>query len=292
MNSKKNILFYSLFIISFLAAVFKVVIHLKFFLLPIFFTVIGFVSYFLNKKISIYLFLFFFPFINSFPDIFNSSYPYNYMLIPLFYLSGIVISSIFTKERLDCDYTWFKYYKIFLILLFISSIFVFVRWTNITIPSIAFFRDTPVTPDGDRISFSSIFPVITLALFTIPPFIFFIIKKNKLNKDRIINMLLAGFSVSFVFALIQRLIYPEFLSKKYWYDIGQFNGGSSDFNAFGFFSGFMFLILTIKIINTIFYSSKTEKKRILLYALSMAFSVCGIILSGSRTSSRSIDPFF
>jgi len=201
-NLKKHgFLFFFLF--SFLLAVYKIVFNLKFFPLPLFFFVIGFVSYRLNEKKSLYLFFFLLPVVNALPDFFFNGYPFNYMAIALFYLSGIIISAQFFKQRssskpgktahqdiaidegvplsLTFNFKWAGPYLLFLLILWISALFLVLRWSNITLPSLAFWKDTPVTPTGELVSFASIFPVVALFLFSTAPYIPILIKGNYLD---------------------------------------------------------------------------------------------------------------
>ena len=117
-------------------------------ILPVLFLALGLLSYFWNGRKALLLFLFLLPLINSTPDIFFNGYPFNYMGIALFYLSGMMIASRLKKEKAEFDFPGYGLYLLFLVLISISVFFVFLRWSNLTLSSLAFLRDTPVAPGG------------------------------------------------------------------------------------------------------------------------------------------------
>jgi len=224
-----------------------VVIHLRFVALPVFFLGLGFVTYAWNGKKALILFLFLLPVVNSTPDLFFNGYPFNYMGIPLFYLSGMLCASRLKSERLASGFPGRGAYSLFLTLLGISVLFVFLRWSNLGPSSLAFLRDTPVAPSGERFSFACIFPAITLALFSLAPFLAMLIRHRGLSENEIFAALKAGFCLSFLLALIQKWIDPGFMAQSWWgLKMKQLNGGFSDFNAFGFFAGALFLYQALK----------------------------------------------
>ena len=67
--------------------------------LPVFFLALGLFSYLWSGRKALILFLFLLPLINSTPDIFFNGYPFNYMGIPLFYLSGIMMRFALKKRK-------------------------------------------------------------------------------------------------------------------------------------------------------------------------------------------------
>lgn len=272
----------------------KIVVQLHFWVLPLVFFIVGLAAALWNHKHALYLFVFLFPFINAGPGFFNSEYPFNYMAVSLFLLSGIAAAAVIRKiknkpevgnagEYLDRD---FIPYYFFLFILFLSFIFVFFRWSNITLSSVnAAGADTPVSPPAppinfesgvkwneQRISFASIFPVVSLFLYFISPYIFFYIKKLKPEEKKVFAWLSYGFFVSVGFAVIQEISGRSLISDRLGKDFKQFYGGFSDFNAFGVFSGVILLWATYEI----------KKKNILGY-ITFAAALAGGILSGSRT---------
>ncbi len=275
-------------VVVFIAAVIKIVFHLDFWVLPGILFAIGLAAALVNREFSLYLFVFLFPFINSSPALFDTGYPFNYLAPALFLLSGMAIASLVNhiknsrtgkETSLPMDKEFYPYY-LFLVLLFISAVFVFLRWSNITLNSTAAQgADTPVapghplSPDIQRLSFGSIFPVVTLFIYFISPHIFFYVKKIKPEEKKVFQWLSYGFYVSIALAILQKISGRSLISDRLGKELKQFYGGFSDFNAFGFFSGVMFLWSTYEIKN----------KNPLGFA-SLAISLVGTILSGSRTA--------
>ncbi|MCP5104383.1 MAG: hypothetical protein GY950_13425, partial [bacterium] len=278
---KVNRLFCFLSLLVIVTAFAQIVFHLHFWVLPSVFFAAGLAVTLWNRKYSLFLFLFLFPFINASPALFDTGLPFNYLAVPLFLLSGIVVAGVIRKatrteerdaaeEYLDKDF--YSYY-FFLIFVLISAIFVFSRWSNITCGTIdAVGADTPVSPGGQRISFASIFPVVSLFIYFISPYIFFYVKKVNLKEKTVFSWLSYGFFVSVGIAVIQSISGRSLISDRLGKELSQFYGGFSDFNAFGFFSGVMFLWSTYEI----------RKKNIVGY-ITFAASLGGGILSGSRT---------
>ena len=168
--NKRNLSVYLAFLSLALLA-FVVIIHIRFVLLPVFFLLLGLLSYLWSERKALFLFLFLLPVINSTPDIFYNGYSFNYMGVSLFYLSGIVLASCLKKEKTEFAFPGYDLYLLFLSLVSVSIFFVFLRWSNLTLSPLAFLRDMPVSLSGDRLSFACIFPVITLALFSLTPFL-------------------------------------------------------------------------------------------------------------------------
>jgi hypothetical protein len=129
--NKKN-LHDSLAFLSMALLVFVVIIHIRFVALPVLFLGLGLLSYLWSGRKALVLFLFLLPLINSTPDIFFNGYPFNYMGIALFYLSGIMIASRLKKEKTEFDFPGYGLYLLFLILIGVSVFFVFLRWSNVT----------------------------------------------------------------------------------------------------------------------------------------------------------------
>jgi O-antigen ligase len=245
--NKKNLHGF-LALMSLAMLIFVVIIHIRFVILSIFFLALGLLSYLWSSKKALVLFLFLLPLINSTPDIFFNGYPFNYMGVALFYLSGIMIASRSKNEKLEFIFPGYGLYLLFLVLISVSVFFVFLRWSNLTLSPLAFLHDTPVAPSGERLSFACIFPVITLALFSLTPFLASLIRHWHLKENEIFNPLKAGFCLSFLLALVQKWLNPDFLAQSWWrLQKNQVNGGFSDFNAFGFFAGAMFLYQALRL---------------------------------------------
>ncbi len=293
---KKEYAFMFFMLLSLLLAVYKIIIHLHYFRLPLFFFALGLISYLINPRKSLYLFLFLLPLVNSAPDFFSKGHPFNYIGITLFYLSGMVIAAqsaarLRKEKAASFDFKWAGPYLLFLVILWVSALFLILRWSNITLSPLAFLKDTPVTPSGELLSFATIFPVAALFLFSTTPYILVLIKHNRLEETRVFKMLLGGYTISFAVGLYQKFVDPDFMAIRWWGEkLEQYNGGFSDFNAFGFFSGAMFLYQVIALLNYVktLAPGKTGKRLLNLDFISLVFgllvTLAGIFLSGCRTA--------
>ncbi len=284
-----NFWFLLFFLLSFGLAFNKIVINIGFTEIPIIFLLLGFSTYLINTRISLNLFVFLLPLITAFPYFAPNGFPYNYMAVVLFHLSGILIASLIKKEKFDFNFNWSIYYLFFLIIIWISAIFVFLKWSNITLSSMAFLKDTLVEPGGTRTSFASIFPILTLFLFSASPYISVLLKKNRIFGERIFLFLLPGYCISVLISLYQMFVDHYFLKMKMKaskVEADQFSGGFSDFNSFGFFSGVIFLSFSIFLINHLHNrgNKKESFKKISFYITGMFFSAIGIFVSGSRAA--------
>lgn len=249
---KKNVFLFCAYL-SLVLLFFVVVLHLNFVVLPVIFLALGFLSYLWSGRKALLIFLFLLPLINSSPDIFFNGYPFNYMGVALFYLSGMMIASHLKKEKTEFIFPGFGFYLLLLLMIAMSVFFVFLRWSNVTISHLSFLRDTPVTPSGERVSFAAIFPIITMALFSLTPFLAAVIRHWRLEAKEIFFPLKAGFCLSFLLALVQKWLNPDFLAQSWWgLRMNQVNGGFSDFNAFGFFAGVMFLYQALQLTEKFF----------------------------------------
>lgn len=294
MRLNRMFLLFSLIVL--LIASLKIMVHLGFWVIPavLFFT--GFGAGFYDRSKALYLFFFLFPFINASPELTGTGYPFNYLAPALFLLAGMM-TAVFLKrepnqvmdgnddptknepEPIPLD-RGFSYYYLFLVVLFVSAVFVVLRWSNMaTGGSIwAIGADTPVAPPipghelTQRVSFATIFPVSSLLIYFIAPFIFFYIKAQKVRETPVFTWLSYGFYISVGLALVQKASGRSFISDRLGKELTQFYGGFSDFNAFGFFSGAMFL-----------WSTYAIKNKNPLGYVTFCVALVGGILSGSRT---------
>ncbi len=276
-----------------------VVIRLGFAVLPLFFLLLGLVAYLLSARRAMLLFLFLLPLANSTPDLFFNGYPFNYLAMPLFCLAGILCASLLKGERPATGFPGRGPYLLFLALLVVSALFVFLRWSNLGLSALAFLRDTPVAPSMDRVSFACIFPAVTLALFALAPWTAILLRHWRLGATAAIVPLKAGFSISFLLALAQKWLDPDLLSQSWWgVKMKQLNGGFSDFNAFGFFAGAMFLWQALDLIERLPGAGRAAGKpgndpqprrplndgRLVADLLFLSVALAAVFASGCRTA--------
>jgi len=276
-------IFFSLSALALAVAALKIVFHLKLIILPIFLLLLGLISYWKNKSKSLYLFFFLLPLINSLPALFIRGYPFNYICVPLFYLAGILLALLLKRDLPDIKSNWLKPYLLLLVVTWVSALFVFLRWSNLTLKSLAFLKDTPVEPSGVPFSFATIFPVVTLFLFSLSPLIYFLIKRDNLNRDAVMRAILLGYSYSLIIGVYQWRMDSTFLAHGWWGSrLKQFNGGFSDFNGLGLFSGVLFLYLVVVLVDRI--STDGWQRKYVAEYLFLPLTCLGIFLSGSRTA--------
>ncbi len=278
-----------------------VAVQIRFAVLPVFFLALGLFSYLGSGRKALSLFLFLLPLVNSTPDIFFNGYPYNYMGIALFYLAGMWIASFLKKEKAELAFPGYGLYLLYLALVSVSVFFVFLRWSNLTLSQLAFLRDTPVAPSGERLSFACIFPAITLALFALTPFLASLLRQWRFRESEIFLPLKAGFTLSFLLALAQKWLDPDLLAQSWWgLKMKQLNGGFSDFNAFGFFAGAMFLYQALRLSEIVFQKGDgpdgnkknagsqiglfSRSRGLLFDVLFLLVALAAIFLSGCRTA--------
>lgn len=268
-----------------------IVLHIGFWQLPLACLILGAITTRWQAKKALLLFLFLLPLINSTPDLFFSDYPFNYMAPVLFLLAGIVLASLAKKHEPFTVPGWLRSYLFFLSILWISALFLFLRWSNLTLSLRAFLKDTQVSPAGDRLSFGCIFPAITLFLFTLAPWLALLLQRYRITRRQAMRPLLAGFFLSLLLAILQKVLFPEFLAQGWWARIGQHNGGFSDFNGFGFFSGVLFLATFLHALGEFFpdpagaatpCGKVPAGKRISPFFPPM-MALAGIMISGSRS---------
>jgi hypothetical protein len=282
-QNRTNRVFYLISILVIVLAAAKLAVHLNFWVIALVFSGIGLVSSLWNRKVSLMVFFFLLPFINATPGFVSPEYPFNYIAPSLFLLSGMIIVPLFRGVVKPADsmlmdekmYRAFASYRWFLWFLLLSFGFLCLRWSNITLDSFAAAgADTPVSPGprGQRISFASVFPVVSLFIYFISPYIYVLARRAGVTVKECFKWVSAGFFVSVTMGLLQKISGKSLISDRLDKELKQFYGGFSDFNAFGFFSGVMFLWATVEI----------KKKNRLAYAVFTA-ALAGCILSGSRT---------
>ncbi len=288
--NKTDLIYYIFASLALVLSFYTIVFHIGFTILPVVFLIAGAAISFLPGGNGMKVFFFLLPLINSLPALFFNGYPFNLMAIVLFFLAGVVAGSFLKGVNPDFrDFNWASSYLIFLSILWISFVFVLLRWSNIAMPSGAFLADTPVgpgVPQSPRVSFAVIFPVITIFLFSLTPFTAALIRKYSLKKEQIFRLIIFGYSFSFLIALYQKLIDRGFLSIVWWGEkLNRYNGGFSDFNGFGFFGGVLFLYSSLALMNSPDDGSGKwfgRNRTFLIFAAHISFF--GIVLSGSRTA--------
>lgn len=235
LKKSRAVVYLPLLVLS-LSALFFLFLHLGIIFLPMACFLLGLVLRNILAKHFLIAFAFLFPVLSAVAGLDNHGLPFNYLLLPLTLLAGIYAGEWFLskKKALDLLSAIPRSYLLFLMLLLLSSIFVFCRWSNLTIPGLAFFSDTQVDPNNTRLSFAVIFPILEIALYVISVLFFLYLQRND-EKRAIILGFLAGHSLSILVALWQSLHLKKLIP-------GLGHGLASDSTFYGFLTAIAFLL--------------------------------------------------
>ena len=272
--------FSMIFLLSFFVYGFYLFFIVNFIILPSILIFVGLLSAILLRKKAIYFFLFILPFSGALPSLFKTGYPHNYLSSSIFLFLGLISGFLLigenSNQREDRE-GWEGIYLFFLLIVFISVFFVFLRWSNITLSLRAFMRDTPVSVNNLRFSFAAIFPLLTILQFSVAPVFYKRIKHIGVDERKAIDSLMGGFIVSLGIALVQKFVNPYFFVARFgdkdWF-LYQKNGGFCDQNSFAFFSGVLLLL--------IFYLYIKDKLNYTKFIIYFILIVLGGLLSGAR----------
>ena len=266
---------YGFFFLALFSAIIKVVFHLGVVVLPLVMLLLGLVTYLIHRRRALLLFFALLPLVNALPDLYAIGYPFNYLAPLLFYLSGLVSAAWIRRDRLVIPQGFVKPYLLFLLVVTVSVVCVFLRWSNITLAGHAFLRDTLVEPFGNRVSFATIFPVVSLFLYAVPPFACHFIRALKLDLNKVFMAMGTGFCGAILVAVAQRALDPDFLAQAWWLQkMSQGNGTFSDFNGFGLFAGVLLVYFVSRLVRDFHWHA----------VVFVGAAVIGILLSGSRTA--------
>ncbi len=272
------------FLSALAAALAAVVVHIGAYPFPLIFLVFGFITRRVIPRQAFGLFAFLVPLVNALPSLIDKTAPFNYVAPLLFYLAGLTLGGLRRRTIPSFPFPWSASYLFYLILLGLAVLATITRWSNVSIPGLAFFRDTPVTTAGDRLSFAILFPVLTLFLAAGAPYAASLAREAARSPRSIWNALNWGFLCSFAIGVLQRAAFPDLLSQRWWVvDFGHANGGFSDFNGFGLCAGLLFLYNTLSLLHPDpALDGETPKAGPTLFF--MLISLGGVFLSGSRTA--------
>jgi hypothetical protein len=273
-----------------LLATLKIVLHLHFWQIPTAVFVLGLVSYRLRPRLGLELFLVLLPLLGATPALLPNGYPFNYMGVPLFYLSGLVAAALLRREQVVDVQTWAAPLIPLQGLALLSCGALFLRWSGWPVVFAGILPGAPVSvmtlPGGhaDSVSFASIFPVIALFLLAAAPFALFLVRRQRLTADRVFALLSIGLAGSLGVALLQRLAHSRlFLQPELTDTLRQYNGASADFNALGFMAGVIFLYHAAALLLR-FTRGAAEAGRPWGSLAGMAVALAAIAMSGSRTA--------
>ncbi len=256
--------------LSFILSLIKIAFHLKALPLVAAFFLPAFLLSLLSPVRASLLFFLLFPVINSTPYLLKTPFPFNYLAPSLFLLYGVLAGFALRGKLSEPSFSGSHYYRIFLILMWASAFFLFLRWSNITLSLLAFMKDTPVSTAGHRLSFASLFPVLTLALFSAAPFVQLLLREAETS--RALRAFLLGAALCAALALLQLFLPGFLLPPGPWQALRRLNGGASDPNGLGLMAGAAFLLSVLHLPSSPVFFSATA-----------AAGLAGVALSASRT---------
>ncbi len=250
-----------------------ITIHVGFLFIPAAVFIIS--SLLWNFKVKLWekLFFIFIPVASSLSYFSKIQYPFNYFQLPVIFFWGGLIFKYLKEKRIENSNKNYSF-LIFLYLTFLSMLFVYLKWFNIGIKSIAILKDTPIAPTGERLSFGVLFPSMVFLIYSTGYFVlnYFFYKKD--NEEIYFKYLSAGYIISLIFSILQKFELSDIFVCPFCKSIKQFNGMFSDFNGLGTFSGILF-----------FWAIYLIKRKLDLYKILILIATFfGSIISGSRSS--------
>jgi hypothetical protein len=266
--TKKKFIFLFFLLLGFLAYFLVMLFHFNFYVLPASLLLAGIAIRVIFKQEYLPVFSFLFPLVSAFAYWGNRGLPFNYFVLPLLLLSGIYAGELLLDRQKAFQVLNHvnRFYLLLLTIIFISVLFLIFKWSNLTLPAKAFFKDTPVAPTGIRLSFAIIFPLIYLFLFT-ASYVYFLYLKDRSHIKNIIFAFLWGHSLSIFLSYIQNIFQVKLFLWK------PCNGFASDNSSFGFLSA-VALLLSLYV-----YFNYKKKGYGLVFTL---ISILGILNSHTR----------
>lgn len=284
-DRRRDRAYLALFLLALAAAIAVIAVHLRAYPLPLGFLALGFLTRRVIPRHAFVLFAFLLPLINSLPSLIDKTTPFNYIAPLLFYLAGLTLGGLRRRSVPAFPFPWSSSYLFYLTMLLLAVLATLVRWSNVSIPGRAFFRDTPVTTAGDRLSFAILFPVLTLFLAAAAPYAASLAREAARSSRAIWDAINRGFLFSLAIAILQRTAFPGLLSQRWWVvDFGHANGGFSDFNGFGLCAGLLFLRNVLFLLYPDPAAADNGRKDRRARYFFMLTSLGGVFLSGSRTA--------
>jgi len=183
--------------------------------------------------------LFAIPATGAIPYLIGSKHPFNYIPTLLIIIAGLSLARPETFTALSQNYL-FKRYRLFFLFTLLGALFLVLRWSSLSEQSMRLFPNLLCSPAGDRLSYTILFPILTLCLFGLTPLMLGLRKSLNMTPDNVFIPLVSGFFLSALFAMLQQVFKLPLFSRPGWIDIAHSNGMASDFNGLGLISGFIF----------------------------------------------------
>lgn len=213
------------------------------------------------------LLFFFFPLIPFLVGIFYKNLPYNFLVLPVFLLLGVFAASLLRNKAVADSLKLPGAYFYLLIVLFISGCFLIFRWYFPFLFSGAYLKNFPITLSGLRINYGLVYPLCWLFIYFGSVLVRPLVASDNFSTRLIFRI----FTVSYLL-VIGVAIWQYLASKE-----DRVRSLLSDFNAFGSFSGMLFLGTLL------FFQAESKLDRLSKSFLLLA-TFSGVALSGVRSA--------
>lgn len=227
---------------------------------------------------GILFFIFSFPLINNLPYFFGiyEHIPHAPTALILFlaFLLGCVLNKLFYGKTYSIKYEIFKPLILISIIIVISGIITFFRYTNFSLIKLDAIYDLTVNVEGTK-SGGALMSTVFNSLNYLTGFIFFFILVNTLKSKNYLKKVIITLSISTCISLVFGL-YQHFIclslgnlpSKIKWASIAALNSTFKDGNSFGAYLAFF-----IPFVLGLFFAFKGVKKIFFIILLMLAFFI-------------------
>ncbi len=227
---------------------------------------------------SRHLLLFAIPASGALPALILTKHPFNYIPTLMMIIAGLALARPQSIRSTSLNRS-FPRYVLWLLITVTGSLFLIMRWSTLGEGAVQLFPNLLSSPAGDRLSFTILFPVLTLCLYGIAPLMIGLKKELDITVDNSFPPLVSGFFASAFLAALQGLFKLPLLSRPAWINSGHSNGASSDFNGLGLISGFMFFYALIRL-----SSNNAPRSQRISAAIALPVSLLCAWWSQSRTA--------
>lgn len=206
--------------------------------------VLSFVMGRLGRRSALRFLCFSLATVGALPSLVRPELPFNYVPVLLMVVTGLALArprslSFMIKEPL------FRAYLFWFSLMGMGALFLLMRWSTLTEGALRLFPDLLTSPAGDRISFTLLFPTLTLSLYGLAPLVLGLKRELGLTPKKAFIPFIIGYFISALFAALQHLSGLSILTREAWMKAHFSNGLASDFNGMGLISGIVFFYALI-----------------------------------------------
>lgn len=219
--------------------------------------------------------------VGALPSLISPAFPFNYVPVLLMIVAGLSFSR---PQSLQVCFkqNHARRYLLWLSIMVIGIVILLLRWSTLGEEARRLFPDLSTSPTGDRVSFSLLFPILTLSLYGLAPLVSGLKKTLKISTKNFYRPLVCGFFISASLAGLQHFFKLTLLSRPGWIEKGHSNGAFSDFNGLGLVSGFIFFLSLLYLTEN--HSQPLRKHEKTLASAALMLSLFCAYWSKSRTA--------